>query len=325
MSPLLDDIELEARAEAVGQARRWLRSHLPDWSEEGVESAELVTSELVTNVVLHGRGPLRLAIGRRDERVLLEVLDRGTALPVVNHYTPGASTGRGLLVVDRLAVGWGLRTFPGGKAVWAVLCDQPLAPPAEPVETTLVPAQASERGEAPPEWPPPPDVAAPREPADAPPGYQVPVRILGLPVAAYLAAQEHNDALLRELRYLAEGQETPAAAAPLVSLGAELRTRFEEVVDLRSQVELAQREGRRTVDIEMSLPRTAWWSLTTFVQLLDEADELCEQGQLLTVASSPGLRRFRGWYLGEVLAQLEGADPSPWPYGDPDLAVEEGA
>ena len=49
-------------------------------------------------------------------------------------------------------------------------------------------------------------------------------------------------------------------------------------------------------------------------ELVAEADRLCEQEQLLTLASSPELRELRAWMAHEVSGQLHhGATPVTWP------------
>ena len=48
--------------------------------------------------------------------------------------------------------------------------------------------------------------------------------------------------------------------------------------------------------------------------MIDEADEYCRRGQhLLTLESPADCVAYRRWYLGEVVGQLAGADPVPWP------------
>ncbi|MCU1490730.1 MAG: putative sensor protein [Acidimicrobiaceae bacterium] len=308
-------LEVDAVPEGVSRARRWLRERLAGWSDDGLDSAELVLSELVTNVVLHGRGPVQLAARRDLDRVVMEVLDRSPAPPVINHYTSGASTGRGLLVVDGLADGWGVRSFPNGKGVWAVLRDLPMTS----ADLARV-GDGTERGQEPPDWPPPSDLerAAPiQQLSDL---ELVPVRILGLPVAVYLSAREHNDALLREFRYLLPEHDPRRGAsevpARLVTLAEEVRTRFaREGGAMRSQVEAAVAAGRLTVDLELSVPRQGWEALTRLTALLVEADRYCERGELLTLATSDELRRFRTWYAAQIAAQMSGEPPTPWPYG----------
>ncbi len=46
--------------------------------------------------------------------------------------------------------------------------------------------------------------------------------------------------------------------------------------------------------------------------LLDEADEFCRSGHLLTVATQPESVAFRRWYLGEFQRQIDGHPPGPW-------------
>jgi len=81
----------------------------------------LATSELVTNAVLHGIGPLELRLRAYGEKVRLEVLDRATFQPRKLRPTAEDENGRGLQVVAALAERWGTRGTEDGKSVWCVL------------------------------------------------------------------------------------------------------------------------------------------------------------------------------------------------------------
>jgi anti-sigma regulatory factor (Ser/Thr protein kinase) len=87
--------------------------------ERDVHALALMVSELVTNAVEHGDGPVRVAIGCAGPHLRVEISDDGDGQPVRRYAMPGALSGRGLEVVERLAVQWGWRPLPeGGKQVW---------------------------------------------------------------------------------------------------------------------------------------------------------------------------------------------------------------
>ena len=107
---------------APALARRYVTSMAAAWAAETLELAILLTSELVTNAVVHGLGPVQLLLSDDDGRLIIEVSD-GKLGPLPR--TPGrpsgaAESGRGLLIVERLAARWGCRArrMPPGKVVW---------------------------------------------------------------------------------------------------------------------------------------------------------------------------------------------------------------
>ena len=90
------------------------------------EAAELGTSELVTNAVLHARTSIRLTVVRTPTGVRIEVGDDSTVEPRSligrDRADSGhiASVGRGLVLLEALGR-WGVRVQDGdqpGKVVW---------------------------------------------------------------------------------------------------------------------------------------------------------------------------------------------------------------
>ncbi len=81
---------------------------------------ELLVSELVTNAILHSPSPTRLQFTSDDDRIRVEVEDRGDRRPrLLDGQDPLRPNGRGLQVVDRLSDRWGWDPVDaGGKVVW---------------------------------------------------------------------------------------------------------------------------------------------------------------------------------------------------------------
>jgi anti-anti-sigma factor len=87
-------------------------------SDASVEEAVLAANELVTNAILHARTDctLRLFVDTDIVRVEVEDRDPSHLSPVV--LGPDAGSGRGLVLVERLAAEWGHELLPDGKIVW---------------------------------------------------------------------------------------------------------------------------------------------------------------------------------------------------------------
>ena len=109
-------------------ARRLVSKRLGEWGHPHGspvhDAVTLVAGELAANAVRHGRVPgrdfrLRLVLGAV---VRVEVADTRTeARPERRAPDAEAESGRGLLLVARLAARWGVAERPGapGKTVWA--------------------------------------------------------------------------------------------------------------------------------------------------------------------------------------------------------------
>ena len=81
----------------------------------------MLTSELVTNAVLHSPGEVSMRIRRHGRSLMVEVFDGG-AVPVQKERDTDspAESGRGLTLVRMLADSWGIRMAADrvGKSVW---------------------------------------------------------------------------------------------------------------------------------------------------------------------------------------------------------------
>jgi anti-sigma regulatory factor (Ser/Thr protein kinase) len=117
---------------APRQARRWIERVLEGWAlSELVTDVLLVVSELITNAVEHGTGPVVLRVVHRAPAfpssaapgcLRLEVSDDGGGRVAVRDSSPTETGGWGLLVVTHLAAQWGVIDHPpAGKTVWVEL------------------------------------------------------------------------------------------------------------------------------------------------------------------------------------------------------------
>lgn len=120
--PLGPDEELVLAASLVAPARA--RDHLAQvfagWGRNGLEAAQLLVTELVTNAVRHGAGPVRVQTRILDDRLHVGVADDGEGQPSLQQAPTLAMGGRGLYIVNALADRWGVeRSIAGpGKTVW---------------------------------------------------------------------------------------------------------------------------------------------------------------------------------------------------------------
>ena len=82
------------------------------------DTAALLTSEVVTNAVVHGDGTVMVRAHTGGGRLRVEVEDEGDGAPVERHAARDAEGGRGLALVAALADDWGVERVAGGKYVW---------------------------------------------------------------------------------------------------------------------------------------------------------------------------------------------------------------
>ncbi|MEV5878950.1 SpoIIE family protein phosphatase [Streptomyces sp. NPDC052101] len=108
--------------EALTHARHMIRAAVRSWGAgERADEIELVADELITNALMHTEGSAIVTLRALDDgdlRLRIEVEDSSSALPRRREAGEDGVSGRGLLLVERLADGWGVEARGGGKAVW---------------------------------------------------------------------------------------------------------------------------------------------------------------------------------------------------------------
>ncbi|MGW6568149.1 SpoIIE family protein phosphatase [Streptomyces sp. NPDC054975] len=109
---------------SVATARAFVRDTLQGWGyAEVVDDAVVLTSELVTNAVIHAGTAADVLCLRSDDGIRVEVADRypEREIPVQGGRTvahPDRENGRGLLLCAALATRWGVEYTPTHKRVW---------------------------------------------------------------------------------------------------------------------------------------------------------------------------------------------------------------
>ncbi|MFJ1709134.1 SpoIIE family protein phosphatase [Kitasatospora sp. NPDC088346] len=112
--------DLPSDPAVVAEARRLAGERLTAWELDDVSFiTELVVSELVTNAIRYGTGPIRLRLVRNGRTLTCEVSDGSSTSPHLRRARLSDEGGRGLLLVAKLTKRWGTRYTRTGKTIWA--------------------------------------------------------------------------------------------------------------------------------------------------------------------------------------------------------------
>ncbi|KGM13437.1 histidine kinase [Cellulomonas bogoriensis 69B4 = DSM 16987] len=114
---------LPGQRQSVAVGRHWVVSTAAAQGVTGMvnQVLELLSSELLSNAVLHGPGGSAVGLQLRcsDGSVRVSVSDAGPEAPVVMAHEPSSLSGRGMAIVEAMASRWGVEEHrDGGKTVW---------------------------------------------------------------------------------------------------------------------------------------------------------------------------------------------------------------
>jgi two-component sensor histidine kinase len=265
--------------------------------DDVVECAELGTSELVTNALLHATPPLSVRVRGTREHPRVEVHDGSAQVPLMPRPEPREEDdilltfGRGLGIVARCSTAWGVEVEDDGKLVWFV--------PAPQVGHEMVEGVVD--GEI--------DHPAPAQPSPD----EMRIDIVGVPLQSFLEFQRHYRELRREVRLLALAHEAEyPLARDLSNLFGSLERDLREGIGA-DQIDDAVDSGSAVTDLHVAMPRQTAATIGRFIELLDLADAFCREERLLSLARTPEQQRFQRWFLSEFVRQQKGEAPLPWP------------
>lgn len=272
---------------SAGRARSFVASALVCLGHEDLsDAAELCTSELVTNALVHGRTDVAIAVRTTGLGVRVDVRDGCANGPLPKHYEGLAPTGRGLQLVADLACAVGVDYEDhSGKTIWFELD-----------------GRHDQDGSA--------NAWAPTETTDEPEQEAV---LLGLPIRLWTAAQQHHDEMLREmlLHRLELGGDGAFAPRCDLSEAEEAQTLLASGFE-RSLPDGVARPDDDRLDVRLCFTPAQVPTFTALRDVLDDAERLAVTGQLLALPARAEEVALRDWCCAEVAAQAQGLPPTPW-------------
>lgn len=135
------------------------------------------------------------------------------------------------------------------------------------------------------------------------------VRLHDVSVRLFLESQDHQHELIREMQLvgLSESNDgrTDGASRLAAAIVGVLSTYQPVRNSTREQAVAARDRGEETTTLVVPVQEGMADALRHWLQLLEEADRLCRDDQLLVLATRPEIAAFRRWYVEQITGQLE--------------------
>ncbi|WP_436960351.1 SpoIIE family protein phosphatase [Streptomyces sp. SudanB182_2057] len=261
-------------------ARRFVRSALRGVAPEVVDTAELLTSELVTNAVLHARTEVEVRIWSHEGRVRVRVGDGRPDRPLVpREPRPYAGAGRGLAVVEELASSHGAHIAGGRKTVWFELWPKAPVPPTSGWESVPMCGRTAT------------------------------VTLIDVPHILFLAARQHGDEILRELILTTRVEERAGVSSPDLLVAGDVANVISACMTSALEETVT---GGPTVTLDVAFPLDAAPAVDTLRHVCEQGDAAAQLGVLLTLPAPPHVRSHFQWVLDQLVTQLSGGPPTAW-------------
>jgi anti-sigma regulatory factor (Ser/Thr protein kinase) len=276
------------------RARDVVAGALRQWGlDDCVDDAQLVTTELVTNVVLHAATPLGLLMAHDDGELVVEVRDElpvDFGLPAPSPPTDDdlawvSMSGRGLVLVAACVDSWGIDVDATGKTVWTSMRTSPNG------HVRRARPSADRTG----------DVGASG------------LTLVDVPTEVVLANVANLDDRVRELSLL-DRERAPRALVDLaVAFTTASRATAPERLRGRRAARAAAARGEARFTTFVPGDPGALTRLEQLGAALAALDAFARAGDLLVPPASAEVVRFREWVPAEAARQLAGAPPRPYP------------
>ena len=290
------EARLPPRPSSVSEARERVAGLLRDADrEELVETAVLLTSEVVTNALLHAGTDMHIAATLDESGLSVQVRDGSPHLPSPRRYAATSGTGRGLLMLEAMVDDWGVTRHRDGKTVWfRISGPESLFPdPVEPTNNRSARARARHDNVA--------------------------VELRNMPLLLHAAWQEHAEALLRE--YLLASLDVQSGTDPIqvhadatdaIAVLEEHIPRAGVTVVPDELMDDAVEPRVSAGLIEVPVPAGSVAHFETLDRAIEAALDLSREGLVLTPPTQPEVQAFRRWLCRQVLTQASGGSPEPW-------------
>lgn len=135
------------------------------------------------------------------------------------------------------------------------------------------------------------------------------VQLSDVSVRLFLESQDHQHDLIRELQLIglstsSDPQNLDGAGRLAAAIGEVLATYSPVRSSTREQAMAALDRGEEQVTLAVPVQDGMAQALRRWLQLLEQADQLCQDGELLLLATRPEIAQFRRWYVDQITTQL---------------------
>lgn len=142
----------------------------------------------------------------------------------------------------------------------------------------------------------------------------VDVELRRYPLRLGVRSSQHYEEVFREFALLSASapQDQDSTPVRLLALVDALGRRYARQERHEAERDEALQRGELERDFVIQVPMSAAQASEMLDRMLDETDEFCRVGLLLTLEAPQDVVAFRRWYLSEVVNQIRGEAATPW-------------
>jgi hypothetical protein len=151
------------------------------------------------------------------------------------------------------------------------------------------------------------------------------IRLIDYPVLLAVEQQQQTADMMREFQLIILGEPETHVLHDVVEFAATMWADWgEALTGPREELDRAIRSREPYTELRYPVLPDSRANILRYARLMEQADEYCRHGELISLAATPDVYALRRWLVEEFVRQHDGEAPRPWPRPDTDPSPRAG-